>query len=167
MRDRRLLPMTVPGTMAIALLAGAIVFPHSSAQADAASAFSTMAGSWSGSGQMRLEGGRTENLRCRANYTDRKGGLGISLRCASSSSKVNLRANLTGSGSKVSGSWEEREFNTGGSASGSANGNNVSLSISGGLDGSMQVTTNGGRQQVSITTQNVALKGISIGLSRE
>ncbi len=167
MLDRRLLPMTLPHVLSVAMLVGVVALPTTAARADAASAFSAMAGSWSGSGQMRLEGGRTENLRCRASYTDRKGGLGISLRCASSSSKVNLRASLTGSGSRVSGSWEEREFNTGGSASGSANGNNISLSISGGLDGSMQVATNGGRQQVSITTQNVALKGINIGLSRE
>ncbi len=151
------------------LMAAASVLPLAEARADAASTFASLAGTWTGSGQMRLEGGRTENLRCRANYVDRNrgGSLGISLRCASSSSKVDLRANLTASGSRVSGSWEEREFNTGGSASGTANGSNISLSISGGLDGSMQVNTTGGRQSVSITTQNVALKGIRIGLSRE
>ena len=152
-----------------AALAVASVLPLHDARADAANAFASLAGTWTGSGQMRLEGGRTENLRCRANYVDRNrgGGLGISLRCASSSSKVDLRANLTASGSRVSGNWEEREFNTGGSASGTANGNTISLAISGGLDGSMQVNTTGGRQSVSITTQNVALKGIKIGLSRE
>ena len=147
----------------------ALAFPMQDASADAAGAFANMAGTWSGSGQMRLEGGRTENLRCRASYTGRNrgSGLGISLRCASASSKVDLHASLTSSGSRVSGIWEEREFNTGGSASGTANGNLISLSIGGGLDGSMSVTTNGGHQSVSITTQNVALKTIRIGLSRD
>ena len=67
---------------------------------------------------MRLEGGRTENLRCRASYTGRNrgNGLGISLRCASAASKVDLHASLTASGSRISGSWEEREFNAAGHA---------------------------------------------------
>lgn len=153
----------------LTILALSLLVPLSGASADAAGAFASMHGSWSGSGQMRLEGGRTENLRCRANYTDRNRGrgLGISLRCASASSKVDLHASLNASGSRVSGNWEEREFNTGGTASGTASGNEISLSIGGGLDGSMSVTTSGSRQSVSITTANVALKGIRIALSRQ
>ena len=137
--------------------------------ADAAGAFANFTGSWSGNGQMRLEGGRTEALRCKAYYTDKSGGtaLGISLRCASSSNKVELRANLTASGSRVSGDWEERNFNVGGRANGTAGGSNISLAINGGLNGSMSVTTNGSRQSVSITTESAALKGIQIGLSRD
>jgi hypothetical protein len=119
---------------------------------------------------MRLEGGRTEALKCKAYYADKSGGtaLGISLRCASSGGKVELRANLTSNGNRVSGSWEERQFNASGSASGTAGGNNISLAINGGgLTGSMSVTTNGSRQSVSITTQNVSLKGLSIALARD
>ena len=152
------------------LIAAALALPELAAAAGASGTFANMSGSWSGTGQMRLEGGRTENLRCRANYVDRNGGagLGISLRCASASSKVDLRASLKASGSRLSGNWEEREFNAGGSASGSANGNNIHLAIEGsGLTGSISVTTNGGRQSVSITTHNVALKGIHIGLARD
>ena len=136
----------------------------------AAGAFANFSGSWSGSGQMRLEGGRTEALRCKAYYTDKSGGtsLGISLRCASSASKVELRANLVANGSRVTGNWEERQFNVAGRATGSAGGNQISLAINGGgLDGSMSVTTTGSRQTVSISTQNATLKGIQIGLARD
>ena len=137
--------------------------------AASAGAFANFSGSWSGSGRMTLEGGRSESMRCRANYTDRSGGnsLGISLRCASASNRIALRANLAASGNRVSGTWEESEFNVGGRASGSASGNNISLSIQGGLSGSMSVTTNGARQSVNISTQGVALKGIQIGLARD
>ena len=153
-------------TFAAAILLSLLPSQSSSA---AAGAFSNFSGSWSGSGRMTLEGGRSESLRCRANYTDRSGGnsLGISLRCASASNRVDLYANLTASGSRVSGSSEERQFNTGGRASGSASGNHISLSIHGGLSGSMSVTTNGARQSVNIMTQGVALKGIQIGLARD
>ena len=136
----------------------------------AAGAFANFSGSWSGSGQMRLEGGRTEALRCKAYYTDKSGGtsLGISLRCASSASKVELRANLVANGSRVTGNWEERQFNVAGRATGSAGGNQISLAINGGgLDGSMSVTTTGSRKTVSISTQNATLKGIQIGLARD
>ena len=153
----------------LALFATVVVALTTSANAEPNGAFSKLAGTWSGSGQMRLEGGRTENLKCRASYTDRNGGngLGISIRCASSANSVDLHANLKASGSRVSGDWEERQFNAGGNASGTASGSNISLAINGGLEGSMSVTTNGGRQSVSITTRNVPLKGIQIALARE
>ena len=165
---RRRSVLALPG---LAIFAAVLIIPTVNAHAEANAAFSLLNGSWSGSGQMRLEGGRTENLRCRASYTDRNNGssLGISLRCASASSKVDLRANLKASaGTRVSGQWEEREFSTGGNASGTASGNHVSLAISGDLlTGSMSVTTNGARQSVSITTHNVSLKGIQIALARD
>jgi hypothetical protein len=162
--------MTSRRTLFAAACAGILASPLATVSTQAAGAFANFTGSWSGSGQMRLEGGRTEALRCKAYYNDKSGGtsLGISLRCASSASKVELRANLTSNGSRVSGDWEERQFNVGGRANGSASGNNISLAINGGgLSGSMSVTTTGSRQSVSITTENVALKGIQIGLSRD
>jgi hypothetical protein len=157
-------------TLLVASLLGALTSPIATTSSEAAGAFANFTGSWSGSGQMRLEGGRTEALRCKAYYTDKSGGtsLGISLRCASAGAKVELRASLTANGTRLSGDWEERQFNVGGRATGSASGNNISLAINGGgLTGSMSVTTNGSRQSVSITTENVALKGIQIGLSRD
>ena len=153
-----------------ASLSAAFAMPMAPSMADAAGAFSNFSGSWSGNGHMRLEGGRTEALRCKAYYSDKSGGnaLGISLRCASSASKVELRANLTASGNRVSGDWEERQFNAAGRASGTASGNRISLAINGGgLTGSLSVTTNGSRQTVSIATENVALKGIQIALARD
>ncbi len=138
--------------------------------AEAAGAFANFTGSWSGGGKMHLEGGRTEQLRCKAYYSDKSGGtaLGISLRCASSASKVELRANLVASGTHVTGDWEERQFNVAGRANGSASGNHISLAINGGgLTGSMSVTTNGKTQTVSVSAENVALKGLQIALARD
>ncbi len=162
--------MTIRATLIAACLIGVVSAPLATTSSEAAGAFANFSGSWSGSGQMRLEGGRTEALRCKAYYSDKSGGtsLGISLRCASSGSKVELRANLVANGSRVTGNWEERQFNVAGRATGSAGGNQISLAINGGgLDGSMSVTTTGSRQTVSISTQNATLKGIQIGLARD
>src|SRR5262245_52126620 len=100
------------------------------ATAGAANPLDGMKGSWSGGGHFRLENGKTESIRCTAHYSPRGGSsLGLALRCASSSSRVELRASLTTNGGRVSGTWEERSYNASGSVSGIAAGNSLRLAI--------------------------------------
>jgi hypothetical protein len=132
--------------------------------------FEGLNGSWSGQGQIRLENGKSENLKCRAYYVPKDGdaALGLAIRCASPSNKVELRANLIAKGHNLSGTWEERVFNASGDVTGEINGNKVEISIAGGgFSGTMNVTTSGASQQVSINTQGIALKGVNIGLRRD
>jgi hypothetical protein len=135
----------------------------------AAGAFAFLNGSWSGSGSIRLDDGRSEALKCRAYYSPKgEENLGLALRCASSSNKIELRAQLTASGGRVAGHWEERTFNASGTVAGHASGNNIKLSISGGgFSGSMAVTTDGRSQVISVATQGVALKGVNVSLRRD
>jgi len=140
------------------------------AGAAAAGPFDTLGGSWSGAGNIRLEDGRTEGLKCKAYYSPRSGGasMGLALRCASASNKIELRATLNSTGSRIAGNWEERTFNVGGSASGQANGNTIRLAIDAGvLAGSMSVVTNGASQTISVRTDGAALKGVNISLRRD
>jgi hypothetical protein len=148
------------------IIATALLLP-SAAAAD--TLFSTLNGTWSGAGQIRLEGGSTESLKCRAFYTakDDGAGLGLAIRCASTSNKIELRANLVHAGGRISGSWEERQFNAGGSVSGQASSSRVTLAIEGGgVSGSMTVSLSGGTQSVSILTNGIGLKAVNINLSR-
>ena len=136
----------------------------------AAGPFDSLGGSWSGSGHIKLDDGRTEGLKCRAYYSPRGGGssVGLSLRCASASNKIDLRASLKSTSGRVAGSWEERTFNVSGSASGRAAGNSIRLAIDSGLlSGSMAVTTNGRNQSISVRTDGPALRGVSISLRRD
>jgi hypothetical protein len=132
----------------------------------AANPFDTLLGSWRGSGQITLNDGRRERLTCNAYYTGGGSQLGMAIRCQSETSNVEIRSKLSLSGSRISGTWEERTFNASGTASGSASGDRISLSIAGGVSGSMQVSFSGSRQSVSISTQNIALKSVTISLSR-
>ena len=129
--------------------------------------FSGLAGSWSGSGQVRLETGR-EAIRCAASYVQRGGGkaLGLSLRCASPSGRVELRASLAARGSRVSGTWEERSYGVSGDVSGVANGGNLRLVFRGSLSGAMLVTTSGNSQSISVRTDTTALQGVNVSLRR-
>ncbi|HMN36693.1 MAG TPA: hypothetical protein PKD49_03140 [Hyphomicrobium sp.] len=155
----------LPAVAIASLLAG--VLAHS-AHAAAENPFPALAGTWSGSGTATLEGGKTESLRCKGYYTNGGGGsaLGLSIRCANASAKVELRANLNYSNGAVSGSWEERTYNQSGTVSGRASDNKVSLAISGGITGSLSLSLSGKRHSVAVSTGGSALKGINISMTR-
>jgi hypothetical protein len=154
---------------ALALIAAAPLLAFVPSAALAENPFSTLNGTWSGAGQIKLEGGSTESLKCRAYYTakDDGAGLGLAIRCASASNKIELRANLTYASGKVSGDWEERQFNAGGSVSGQASGSKINLAITGGgVNGSLTVALSGATHSVSIQTTGIGLRAVTINLSR-
>jgi hypothetical protein len=133
----------------------------------AASHFTRLAGFWSGSGQFRLDNGRSEAIRCSASYAPRGGtSMALSLRCASPSNRIELRASLVSRGDRLTGTWEERSYNASGSVSGVASGSSLRLAISGSLSGFMVVTTHGGTQSISVRTDTGGLKGVNISLRR-
>ncbi len=131
-----------------------------------ASPFDTLLGSWGGSGEIRLDKGRKERIKCNAYYTGGGSQLGLAIRCQSDSYKIEIRSKLSYSGGRLTGNWEERTFNASGSASGSATDSAIKLAISGPVTGSMNVNFTKSRQSVSITTQGTALQGVSITLGR-
>jgi hypothetical protein len=151
-------------------VAAAVAAVLATAAAKAASAnFAPLLGAWKGRGEVRLEGGTTEAISCNAYYTAKDGGngLGLAIRCASQSYKIELRSSLTSQGNQVSGSWEERNFNAVGNVTGRATPGNISLQIDGGgLAGSMSIATEGANQTVSISTSGTQLRGVSIKLSK-
>jgi hypothetical protein len=139
------------------------------AGAEGVGPLSRLAGSWGGSGTARFEGGQSERLNCRGHYTIKAGGsgVGLALRCASASAKIDMRSSLVVQNGRVTGSWEERTFNAMGSVSGKASPGSLSLANSGGgLSGSMSMTFTGSSQSVRITASGTSLKGVSINLRR-
>lgn len=143
----------------------AVLVPAAPSQADP-SPFDTLLGSWGGTGEIRLDKGRKERIKCSAYYTGGGSELGMAIRCQSDNYKIEIRSKLSYSGGRLSGNWEERTFNASGSASGTASPSNIRLSISGGVSGTMNVSYSKTSQSVSIATQGVALQGVSITLGR-
>jgi hypothetical protein len=130
--------------------------------------FGKLAGTWSGSGTAKFDNGRTESLRCKGYYTNSDGPetLGLSIRCANASAKVELRASLVDKNGNVSGNWEERTYNQSGTISGRATSTRMRLAIHGGIDGSMSVSIGGRHHSVSVLTSGPTLKAINISMSR-
>lgn len=154
-------------TIVVTMLASPASIEASSAQG--VNPLSKLAGSWSGSGTAHFKGGQSERLTCRGHYTVKDGGagIGIALRCASSSAKIDLRSLLNYQAGRVSGSWEERTFNAAGGVSGRASNGSMRLAIGGsGLSGSMSVSFSDSSQSVSINTSGTDLKVVSISMRR-
>lgn len=147
---------------------GLAVLGASALPASAQAPFATISGNWSGGGQLRLADGTSERLSCRAYYSPKDGGagLGMAIRCASPSYKIELRSNLRYAGGRVSGSWEERSFNVGGGVSGRASPGSISVSFSGNVSGSMSVSYSGSSQRVSISTGGSGFSSVSLSLSK-
>jgi hypothetical protein len=150
--------------VALAVLLGVGGVPRAYAQGP----FQTLAGNWSGGGQIKLENGKSEALKCRAYYTQKEADtLGLAIRCASASNKIELRASLNQSGNQVDGNWEERTFNAAGTVRGKVTSGRIHLTISGGtFSGSMNVAITGERHSVSIETNGIGLRAVNISLSR-
>jgi len=129
--------------------------------------FDSLLGTWIGSGEITLQGGQSENIKCNAYYAGGGSELRLAIRCASTSYKVEIRSELTRAGDKISGTWEERTYNAAGNATGRALGNQLSFSISnGGFSGSMSVLYSGSEQSVSISTEGINLKSVNMTLQR-
>ena len=111
-------------------------------------------------------GSGPSELKCNAYYTGGGSRLGVAIRCQSEISNIEFRSKLSQSGGRINGTWEERTYNAEGTASGQATSGNINLAFSGGVTGSMLVSFGASRQSVSISTQGIALKGVSIDLTR-
>src|SRR6476660_10359365 len=150
----------------VAIAALFFLVPGSSSYAGP-SPFDTLLGSWGGSGELRLDKGRTERIKCNAYYTGGGAELGVAIRCASDSYKIEIRSKLSYSGGRLSGNWEERTFNASGTATGTATPSKLSLAIKGGgITASMLVNYTKASQNVNISVQGVALQGVRIALGR-
>ena len=152
-----------------AILMAALVAATSTQTSAATGTVQHLAGSWRDIGAATFDGGQSERLRCTASYRSAAGGnnLSLAIRCASPSTNVELRASLSNQSGQVSGTWEERQFNVAGGATGRLTGSGIKLSFSGGLSGGMSVVLKGpNSHSVSIAAQGSGLRNVTMALNR-
>ncbi len=147
---------------------GAALFASQFASFAHATSFQDLAGTWRGVGRVQLLTGQSEALSCKAYFTakDAGAGLGIALACASASNKIDLRAGLTQAGEAISGSWEERSFNSTGSVSGSFSNQRIELTIDGTIKATMSIALEGKSQLISIATDGQGFRSVDLELER-
>ena len=157
---------TLP-TLLVAGLMFAGPLPIATPTAEAAS-LASLDGAWRGGGKLRLKGGKSERLRCRAYYNSKGGGkrLGMAVRCASPSYKIELRSQLAVAGSRVTGNWEERNFNATGSLFGSSRPGRLTLSVSGSVKATLFVTYSGRRQNLRLSGKVGSFRGLTLAFRK-
>ena len=155
---------TIPAAVVTAVL---VIFYSGSLCAAGGSPFDVLLGSWRGSGVYELDDGTKERINCNAYYTGGGNQLGMAIRCTGEGSKViEIRSKLSSSGGRATGNWEERTYNAEGTAVGTVTGDRITLQISGGVTGIMRVSYTRSHQSVSISTQGIALKAVTVDLNR-
>ena len=129
--------------------------------------FDSLLGSWGGSGSIRYDDGRSEDIKCTAYYTGGGDKLRLAIRCRGDKAEVEIRGELTAQGEKLAGTWEERTFNAAGEASGRFAADKMTLSVTGGgFSGAMTVTTAGAKQVVTIATEGIKMRSVNVTLAK-
>lgn len=157
-------------TMKLSLLAALVATPMVTAQpASADSPFQALVGTWNGKGTARLEGGKSERMSCKGYYSGKGSNtLRLAIICANPSTKVELRSVLKYANGRVSGTWEERNYNQEGTITGTASSDKLVLEIGGGaIEGTLSVSMKDAGQSVSISTDGSVLKAVNIDFARQ
>jgi hypothetical protein len=152
----------------LCLLTALVVAAASQAKAEPGP-FSALAGSWSGGGEVNMSDGSADRLRCRATYSVGGGGTSatLNLRCASDSYNFNLNGNVRSQAGNVSGTWTEETRGIGGTVSGTANGNGISLQVIGPtFAAGLALSVNGNKQAISISAPASEIRSASISLTK-
>ena len=126
-------------------------------------------GRWSGWGQMTMDGGNTEKVKCIATYFSDAGGkeLRHNLRCASTNYQIDAVARLSVAGRVVTGDWEERKYSTGGAVNGQVVGDGINVNIVGdAFQAHLQVETTKCRQTMNIAPKGMGVAKIAVQLTK-
>ena len=130
--------------------------------------FTGLEGQWSGNGNITLDDGSNERIRCRATYAVNAPGTGMNLNlvCASASYKFDLRADVAARGNSLSGRWSETSRGITGDLEGRAASGRFNVLVSAPIfNANLSLTTTGNKQSISISSQS-QFRNVAIALSR-
>jgi hypothetical protein len=141
------------------------------AQADVGP-FAGLTGRWSGSGIIRQQGGKTERIRCNANYRplgSTQHEVNVQLSCNSDSYHFDLDSQYQADeNNRISGRWTERSRNIGGIGIGYVRGSRIQIHIeTSAFSATLHMVTRGSRQSVTIDSQGGGeIANVSLTLHR-
>jgi hypothetical protein len=147
----------------------ALTLAASSSAAVAAGPFDRFVGAWTGSGQIVGANGHHESIRCRADYTEAKGGsaLNQAIVCASESFKLDIHSYVEATGESVQGYFKEATRDVSGNLTGRVSEGRFQGEISApAFTAAVSLTSNGRTQTVSIQPQGGDVSDVHIDLRR-
>ena len=142
------------------------VCASSPSHAQAGGPYAGMAGRWSGGGNVTLDDGSSERIRCRATYKVGGPNMEMVLTCASDAYRFNLQAAVVAQGGEVTGTWSETSRNVGGNIAGrGAAGNFQVVASAAGFNANINLRTAGNKQSIAIRADSI-FRGADIALSK-
>ena len=160
--------LRAPPMKALGVVA-AIVLSAPMPAALAAGPFERFLGVWTGGGQIVGSNGHRESMRCRAEYSEAKGGAALnqSIVCASESFKFDITSYSEASGDSLQGSWKEASRDVSGHMSGRiSEGQFVGEFNAPAFNAGISLTSNGRTQSVSIQPRGGDISEVHIELKR-
>ena len=132
--------------------------------------FSGLEGAWIGNGTVTMANGSQERIRCLANYSVPPLGKSLNqgLKCASDSYRFDVKSNVfVEAGGALRGTWSEATNQVAGNVSGHISPGVIQSSVSSpAFSALLSVTTQGGKQSVSIQPVNTSVKAVTIDMRR-
>lgn len=132
--------------------------------------FAGLEGSWSGNGTVTMANGSQERIRCSANYSVPPLGKSLNqgLKCASDSYRFDVKTNVfVEAGGALRGTWSEATNQVTGNVSGRIAPGVIETSVSSpAFSAHLSVTTQGGKQSVSMQPVNTTVKTVTIDMRR-
>ena len=153
-------------TFVLAVAAGLVAAPPVGL---AAGPFQNFAGAWSGGGQVVGSNGHREAIRCRAEYSEAKGGAAVNqtIVCASESFKFDISSYVEASGESVQGYWRESSRDVSGHITGRiADGRFQGEIVATTFTAAVSLTSNGRTQTVSFQPTAGDVSDVRIELRR-
>ena len=127
-----------------------------------------LAGSWSGTGVVKVSGGGREHGKCNASWElPTPSRVTVQLTCASESYKVVVSGHLEYRDGLITGGWSEATRDVGGTISGRAEGNRLQLDISGIVTATLTIDTEGDHQSILIQLQGGKFESGSATMTRK
>ena len=131
--------------------------------------FASVIGWWGGEGRLGFKEGKTETVKCRVTYLSGESEREVaqSIRCASSSGKVEIKSAIVAKGNQVSGTWSELVYNINGDLKGQITERGFKVDVEGGsLGASMDVIVKGNLQVIEIQFRSETLVGMTLVLKK-
>jgi hypothetical protein len=159
--------LRTPSLKALGL--AAIVLAAAQSTALAAGPFQRFLGAWTGAGQIVGSNGHRESIRCRADYTEAKGGAALNqtIVCASESFKLDIHSYAEASGESVQGYWQETGRDLTGHMTGRiSEGRFEGEIVAPAFTAAISLVSNGRTQTVSIQPRGGDVSDVRIDLKR-
>ena len=139
--------------------------------AGAGDLFTSLPGTWTGTGTVLKSDNTTESLRCKAKYSLTPSGATVhqELLCAADSYRLDLVTDLVNQAGTLGGTWTERDRQAGGSVSGRIEGDVITTDIRGnGFEAAVVITTKGPHQTIALTSDHGSYaKSVTIALDAQ